>query len=222
MQARAADLSALGGPGCRQERDANGTVVSADVLAAAAAAAAATTTAPGAAPALEACVETAYRAASQRLLAVLTDRHRLREHLRGLRAFLLLGAGDFVRQLMGLLFFDLQQPASRPELLRHNLAAKLEAALRTTAASALPGLAPADAAAVTRCLDVHLLEVAAHDLGWDVFSLNYVLDGPLTAVLTPDARCQYLRSAGGLGAWPLFFFFFSFLAHAYAARPCSL
>ncbi len=54
---------------------------------------------------LEAVVDQCYRAASRRLLAVLNGRLRFREHLRGLRAFMLLGQGDFVRHLMDLLKF---------------------------------------------------------------------------------------------------------------------
>jgi hypothetical protein len=48
-------------------------------------------------------VDQCYRAASRRLLAVLNGRLRFREHLRGLRTFMLLGQGDFVRHLMDLL-----------------------------------------------------------------------------------------------------------------------
>jgi gamma-tubulin complex component 3 len=36
-------------------------------------------------------------------------------------------------------------------------------------------------------LDVKLLEVSPGDVGWDVFTLIYNVDGPLSSVLNKDA-----------------------------------
>lgn len=38
-----------------------------------------------------------------------------------------------------------------------------------------------------------LLQVTERDSGWDVFSLDYHVDGPISTVLTPDIMNQYLR-----------------------------
>lgn len=32
------------------------------------------------------------------------------------------------------------------------------------------------------------------DSGWDIFSLEYIVDGPLTTIFTPDCRLSYLKA----------------------------
>lgn len=55
------------------------------------------------APELRAAVAAAHAAASQRLLAALTSRHHLLDHLVAHRRYLLLAQGDFVHHLMTLM-----------------------------------------------------------------------------------------------------------------------
>jgi gamma-tubulin complex component 3 len=49
---------------------------------------------------LQACIESAHREISKRALAVMLNEGKLSVHLQALRRYLLLGQGDFVRQLM--------------------------------------------------------------------------------------------------------------------------
>ena len=42
-----------------------------------------------------------------------------------------------------------------------------------------------------RRLDVELLQISPSDVGWDVFSLTYIVDAPITMVLHQKAMLQY-------------------------------
>jgi gamma-tubulin complex component 3 len=79
--------------------------------------------------------------------------------------------------------------------MKHNLVNKLEGALRATSASLLPGMEPEDVAEITRALDVYVFEESYGDLGWDIFSLDYRVDGPLSAIFTAEANVQYLQGS---------------------------
>ncbi len=57
----------------------------------------------------------------------------------------------------------------------HNLSGILETAVRATNAQY-------DDADIIARLDVRLLEVSPGDIGWDVFSLDYKVDGPIRTV----------------------------------------
>uniref|UniRef100_A0A665U2S6 Uncharacterized protein n=1 Tax=Echeneis naucrates TaxID=173247 RepID=A0A665U2S6_ECHNA len=81
----------------------------------------------------------------------------------------------------------------RPELVRpattlyqHNLTGILETAVRATNAQF-------DNAEILKRLDVRLLEVSPGDTGWDVFSLDYHVDGPIATVFTRECMGHYLR-----------------------------
>ncbi|KNC54620.1 gamma tubulin ring complex protein 3 [Thecamonas trahens ATCC 50062] len=99
------------------------------------------------------------------------------------RRYLLLGQGDFVGYLMELLDDELARPAS--QVFRHNLLGILETALKSTT--------PIADAELADKLDVMLLEASPGDIGWDVFSLDYVFTGPLTTIFTNDVRAKYLQ-----------------------------
>ncbi len=60
-------------------------------------------------------------------------------------------------------------------LFLHNLTGILETAIRATTAQF-------DDADILARLDVRLLEVSPGDTGWDVFSLDYHVDGPIRTV----------------------------------------
>ena len=49
-------------------------------------------------------------------------------------------------------------------------------------------------------LDVKLLEASPGDCGWDVFSLAYHVDGPLSVVFSSNSMMKYLTSTT-LGRW---------------------
>lgn len=134
--------------------------------------------------ALQETVDTTYRLTSKRLLEIFFSKYKFLDHLRALRLYLLLGQGDFIRHLMDLLESDLAKPAST--LYMHNLTGVLETAIRATNAQY------ADPEIIER-LDCRLLEVSPGDTGWDVFSLDYHVDGPISTVFTPECMIHYLR-----------------------------
>lgn len=125
----------------------------------------------------------AWRAASKHVLDVMCDKFHLLAHLAALRKILLLGQGDIMRYLLDLLDGELGQPAT--QLMPHNLAGILETAIRGT------NTQYEDPAILGR-LDVKLLEIQPGDTGWDVFSLDYKVTGPIGVVFTQDAMTQYL------------------------------
>ncbi|XP_053403084.1 gamma-tubulin complex component 3-like [Mercenaria mercenaria] len=129
-------------------------------------------------------IDTVYKETSRHLLDVLHAKYKFMDHLKAMRRYLLLGQGDFIRHLMDLLEEDLAKPASN--LYLHNLTGILETAIRGTNAQF-------DDSDILKRLDVRLLEVSPGDTGWDVFSLDYHVDGPIRTVFTPECMIMYLR-----------------------------
>ncbi|XP_055019000.1 gamma-tubulin complex component 3 [Boleophthalmus pectinirostris] len=129
-------------------------------------------------------IDAAYFDTSKYLLDVLNRNYLLLEHLQAMRRYLLLGQGDFIRHLMDLLKPELARPATT--LYQHNLTGILETAVRATNAQF-------DHAEILKRLDVRLLEVSPGDTGWDVFSLDYHVDGPIATVFTRECMGHYLR-----------------------------
>ncbi|CAJ1087474.1 gamma-tubulin complex component 3 [Xyrichtys novacula] len=129
-------------------------------------------------------IDAAYFDTSKYLLDVLNRNYLLLEHLQAMRRYLLLGQGDFIRHLMDLLKPELVRPATT--LYQHNLTGILETAVRATNAQF-------DNAEILKRLDVRLLEVTPGDTGWDVFSLDYHVDGPIATVFTRECMVHYLR-----------------------------
>ncbi|KAM9328649.1 gamma-tubulin complex component 3 [Pholidichthys leucotaenia] len=129
-------------------------------------------------------IDTAYFDTSKHLLNVLNHNYQLLEHMQAMRRYLLLGQGDFIRHLMDLLKPELARPATT--LYQHNLTGILETAVRATNAQF-------DNAEILKRLDVRLLEVSPGDTGWDVFSLDYHVDGPIATVFTRECMGHYLR-----------------------------
>ncbi|KAJ8255425.1 hypothetical protein GJAV_G00204740 [Gymnothorax javanicus] len=129
-------------------------------------------------------IDAAYFDTSKYLLDVLNRNYLLLEHLQAMRRYLLLGQGDFIRHLMDLLKPELARPATT--LYQHNLTGILETAVRATNAQF-------DSPEILKRLDVRLLEVSAGDTGWDVFSLDYHVDGPIATVFTRECMSHYLR-----------------------------
>eukprot|EP00111_Clytia_hemisphaerica_P012572 TCONS_00036953-protein len=125
-----------------------------------------------------------YENTSKHLLDVLFRQYKLLDHLKAMRRYLLLGQGDFIRHLMDLLEPDLVRPAH--SLYMHNLTGLLEAAIRATNAQF-------DDPESLKRLDCRLLEISPGDCGWDVFSLDYHVDGPISTVFTPEVILHYLR-----------------------------
>ncbi|XP_034840959.1 gamma-tubulin complex component 3 homolog isoform X2 [Maniola hyperantus] len=133
---------------------------------------------------LRAGVGAAHAAASSRLLAALTTHHHLLDHLAAHRRYLLLAQGDFVHHLMTLLQEELNKPAT--SLYVHNLTCTLETAVRATNAQFEPPH-------VLARLHVNLYPNCdgREDSGWDVFALQYRVDGPLGTLFPATCAARY-------------------------------
>lgn len=130
-------------------------------------------------------LNTAYKEVSQKALELLFGNYKLRSHFRGLRQYLLLGQGDFIRHLMDLLKSELDKPSS--ECRFHNILSVLECAMRSTNAQF-------DEPDVTNRLDCRLLDATAPNAsGWDIFSLVYKVDGPISTIFTEEKVRDYIE-----------------------------
>ncbi|XP_023329141.1 gamma-tubulin complex component 3 homolog [Eurytemora carolleeae] len=125
----------------------------------------------------------AFRQTGQHVLDIMFNKFKFMSHLAALRKYLLLGQGDIMRYLLDLLDTELSQPAT--ELYPHNLAGILETAIRSTNTQY-------EDTDILERLDVRLLEIQPGDSGWDVFSLDYKVSGPIGVVFTPDIMTRYL------------------------------
>ncbi|KAH9285518.1 Gamma-tubulin complex component 3 [Echinococcus granulosus] len=130
-------------------------------------------------------ISTAYTHVSKHLLRILFDKYHFVDHLTACRKFLLLGQGDFIQRLMDLLEPELGLPAE--SIMRHRLNEILETAIRDTNAQY-------EDSEILQRLNVEILETADGDSGWDIFSLGYQVDGPLSTIFTPDCRLFYLKA----------------------------
>ncbi|KAF8778289.1 gamma-tubulin complex component 3 homolog [Argiope bruennichi] len=129
-------------------------------------------------------LEKNYLKTSKTVLQVLHEKYNLMDHLMAMRNYFLLGQGDFIRHLMDLLETDLSKPGKN--LYIHNLTGILESAIRATNAQF-------HNPEVLQRLDVRLLEVCLDDTGWDVFSLDYHVDGPIATVFTSHCMHSYYK-----------------------------
>ncbi|CAG2101867.1 unnamed protein product [Medioppia subpectinata] len=127
-------------------------------------------------------LETAYKEISRTSLKILNENYRLQDHFRGLRQYMLLGQGDFVRHLMDVLSPQLNKPAHK--LARHAIVQLLESAVRATNAQF-------DDPEIVNRIDILLSESAINDLGWDVFALTYRIDGPISTIFTNESQKVY-------------------------------
>ncbi|XP_052737120.1 gamma-tubulin complex component 3 homolog [Bicyclus anynana] len=133
---------------------------------------------------LRAAVGAAHEAAAARLLAALSTHHHLLDHLAAHRRYLLLAQGDFVHHLMTLLQDELSKPAT--SLYVHSLSFTLETAVRATNAQFEPPH-------VLARLQVNLYPNCdgREDSGWDVFALQYRVDGPLGTLFPATCAARY-------------------------------
>ena len=84
---------------------------------------------------------------------------------------------SFFRHFIELIEPELIKPAN--QLYPHNLTAILETAIRATNAQF-------EKQDILERLDVRQLEIVPGDIGWDVFSLDYHVTGPVSTILADD------------------------------------
>ncbi len=146
---------------------------------------------------LERTVSIASSQVHKHILSSLFGQHHLLEHLRGLKEILFLGQGAFISTLMDGLHEEFESRQSLDEIHMISLLNIFQGSLKSTNAQFLPQF-------VTDRVQVRLLPIdddtpsfwtdehtdCAKD-GWDIFSLGYAVDAPLTAVVHPEAMEKY-------------------------------
>ncbi len=115
---------------------------------------------------------------------LLGPRYQLMTHLRALKKFLALGQGDFVTCLMDSIGPELSKGAH--QVYRHDLTGKLEAALRSSNAQF-------EQPDILNRVGVRLLEASGGEEGWEVFSLDYQVEAPISAIIHSKALDTYGR-----------------------------
>jgi len=134
--------------------------------------------------AIEAVVRRAAGEVDARLMEALFQNFRFMAHSRALKRYLLLGQGDFIEYLMVQVGPHLGQKASGLSIYKLN--SGFDAAVRASGAQY-------DDADVLGRLGAHMMPHTDQETGWDVFSLRYHVDVPLSTVFTADALSKYLR-----------------------------
>ncbi|KAL6045340.1 Gamma-tubulin complex component 3 [Balamuthia mandrillaris] len=142
-------------------------------------------------------------AVSKQLLQLLFEKYKFREHCTAIKRYLLLGQGDFIHYLMKLMREALSKPATN--LYRHNLSGILERAIQGS-------YAQYEHEDIRERLDVRLLPTISLSNnekgkqepssspsstsvieGWDVFSLDYHVSGPVDTIFTMEAMESYYQ-----------------------------
>ena len=135
-------------------------------------------------PALESFVNKVAKRVDSHLMTNLFNVFRCGDHLQAVKRYLLLGQGDFIQQLMVLSGEDLNEKAG--VVSAYQLGSTLETAIRSS-------VVQFDDPEILDCLRVEMMPHAGGEYGWDVFSLNYIVQSPLTCVFTDVAMKKYLR-----------------------------
>ncbi|KAG5179865.1 Spc98 family-domain-containing protein [Tribonema minus] len=134
-------------------------------------------------------VATCAEVTNARALHLVMVQHALPVHLRALKKFLLLGQGDFVTALLDTLGLDtlgVELGKRASTVYHHNLSGIVDSALRG-------GAVQYEAPEILDRVAVKLLDAGHNETGWDVFSLCYTVQAPLTAVIHASAMLQYRR-----------------------------
>lgn len=125
---------------------------------------------------LHVMIDQAYLNTSQKVLEIALSQHRLMEHLHSMRKYLLLGQGDFIGLLMENLKDELDRSAK--DLYQH--------ALFSIVATTIRAISHFDESEILKHLDVKLVHAIDGDKGWDIFTLQYSVHGPLATILEPN------------------------------------
>jgi gamma-tubulin complex component 3 len=135
---------------------------------------------------LEATLEVLQPLVDARLAELILVSHRLESHLQAIQRYILLGQGDFVSVLLSTVSSELDRPASAVALSLPTLDGALEASIRASNAQH-------DEKDMLARICVRLLTPSPGDVGWDIFTLQYAMTAPLSAIVTPAAAESYAR-----------------------------
>jgi len=133
---------------------------------------------------LDEIIDQVSKQSSQRLLKIVINEFQFMEHCRALKKYLLLGQGDFIQYLMDLVAEDLLQPVN--QVMRHKLVGWMETAIRNSNVQF-------DKPEFVNRLDISLLQDRPGSIGWDIFSLDYHVDTPLSTILSVNDIVRYKK-----------------------------
>ena len=119
---------------------------------------------------------------SRRAMHLLYSKFDLMTHLAAMKGYILLGQGDFAQALLGAAWTALTEPAEN--IYKHTMLSYVEQAITTSSVRFAPS-------ATRERIDVHMLDPTRGDVGWDIFSIKYVIDGPLSIVVSSSALEKY-------------------------------
>jgi len=125
-----------------------------------------------------------YEAINHKMMEVLRSPFHLPEHFESLRKYLLLGQGDFIQALIDNLAGELSKNAD--QIYPHTIESLLETAVRSSNCQF-------HSAEYIKCLTTKLLQKSPGDLGWDIFSLDYNIQPPLSTIITKETKKEYMR-----------------------------
>ncbi|ODQ82318.1 hypothetical protein BABINDRAFT_158938 [Babjeviella inositovora NRRL Y-12698] len=116
---------------------------------------------------------------------VVHHKYHLNTHLAALKSFLFMGKGDFIQTLLARGAAIFNEPSNA--ISAHQLTSVLLEAVHATTVRALPQ-------EVLQNLDARILGLTHGNIGWDVFTLEYKVHGPLEFVLNHrNVSSEYLR-----------------------------
>lgn len=133
---------------------------------------------------LQLLVDEASSLVDQRLIELLFKKFHFVLHCTALKRFLLLGQGDFVQSLMDFVKPELDKEASKVSEIQ--LLGHLRAAIHASSAKY-------DDDEVLDRLYAKKGETCGVPIGWDVFTLEYRMNQPLSTVFTEHNMSSYLR-----------------------------
>ncbi|KAL7582776.1 hypothetical protein Lser_V15G42467 [Lactuca serriola] len=138
--------------------------------------------------ALESLVTESSKRIDKHLMDVIFNRYKFKEHCLAIKRYILLGQGDFVQYLMEIIEPVLLDPAKTISLL--HLSGLLQKAILSSSAQHDD---PDILDRLTVKMMPHGTTDGVHDIGWDVFSLNYDPRVPLNTIITESAMGDYLK-----------------------------
>ncbi|KAL0486928.1 Tubgcp3 [Acrasis kona] len=148
---------------------------------------------------LESVINIAAKATNKRVMDLLFNKYKLQAHFSALKQYMLLGQGDFIQHLLEMISPDLNKPGT--SIVRHTLLGILESAIRSSNAQY-------DDPDITGRLDIRMIsdnQITSSNknisqmhqtqdgMGWDMFTLTYIVNPPLDTIFTKDVLRVYIR-----------------------------
>ncbi|UXI20387.1 hypothetical protein NH340_JMT06330 [Sarcoptes scabiei] len=125
-----------------------------------------------------------YREISQKALSILNAKYMLHQHFIAHKRFLLLEQGDFMSFLMELLYPLVTRSTNKIRV--YTLSQTLENAIRKTCAQYEP-------TEILSRIDIFFDQNLQYKNAWDIFVLNYKIDGPIGTIFNEQSQMIYTR-----------------------------